>query len=133
MEIRQYFDYNEDEVLPLYHAVGWSNYYEHPEMLKNAYKNSLCILGAYENEKLIGVIRVVGDGYSIIFIQDILVHPNHQRKGIGTSLMKTILERYPRVYQIELATDDTEKTSAFYRFLGFCPLKEIGCCGFIKC
>lgn len=132
MEIRPCLHYLESEVLPLYQAVGWSNYYKHPDMLQKAWENSLCILGAYEKDKLIGIIRAVGDGYSILFIQDILVHPECQRRGIGTALMKAMLARYPDIYQVELATDDTEKTVNFYKSLGFTPLREMGCCGFMK-
>ena len=101
-------------------------------MLEKAYAGSLCTLAAYENEKLAGIIRCVGDGYSILFIQDILVYPEHQHKGIGTALIKAILEKYPHVYQMELATDNTEKTVSFYKSVGFRPLEDIGCCGFIK-
>ena len=132
MIIKPYSHYIESEILPLYKAVGWSNYYEHPEMIEKAYAGSLCILAAFEEEKLVGIIRAVGDGHSILFIQDILVYPEYQRKGIGTALMKTMLDRYAHVYQTELATDNTEKTIAFYKSLGFSPLHEIGCCGFLK-
>ena len=132
IKIKTYAHYKEDEIIPLYQAVGWSNYYEHPKMLENAYAGSLCVLGAYANKNLAGIIRAVGDGYSILFIQDILVYPQYQRKGIGTALMKALLERYAHVYQIELATDNSEKTIAFYKSLGFYPLHEIGCCGFLK-
>ena len=132
MVIKPYTQYCEAEILPLYKAVGWSNYWEHPEMLEKAYAGSLCTLAAYEGEKLLGIIRCVGDGYSILLIQDILVYPEHQRKGIGTGLMQAVLEKYPHVYQIELATDNTEKTVSFYKSLGFRPLQDIGCCGFIK-
>lgn len=132
MIIKPYSHYIEAEILPLYKAVGWSNYYEHPEMIEKAYAGSLCILAAFEEEKLVGIIRAVGDGHSILFIQDILVYPEYQRKGIGTALMKTMLDRYAHVYQTELATDNTEKTIAFYKSLGFSPLHEIGCCGFLK-
>ncbi|MGX7076836.1 GNAT family N-acetyltransferase [Globicatella sanguinis] len=34
------------------------------------------------------MIRVVRDGYSILFIQDILVLPEFQRQGIGSTLLK---------------------------------------------
>ena len=132
MFIKPYAHYVEAEILPLYKAVGWSNYYEHPEMIEKAYAGSLCILGAYEGEELVGIIRAVGDGYSILFIQDILVYPEYQRRGIGTALMNTLLEQYRNVYQIELATDNTAKTIAFYKSLGFHPLHEIGCCAFLK-
>lgn len=73
-----------------------------------------------------------GDGHSIVFIQDIIVHPEYQRRGIGTKLMRAMLEKYAHVYQIELATDNTEKTVAFYKSMGFRPMHEVGCCGFIK-
>ena len=132
MTIKPYTQYSESEILPLYKAVGWSNYYKHPEMLKKAYAGSLCTLAAYEDETLTGIIRCVGDGYSILFIQDILVYPEHQHKGIGTALMKAVLEKYPHTYQIELATDNTEKTISFYKSLGFRPMQDIGCCAFIK-
>ena len=132
MVIKPYVQYCEAEILPLYKEVGWSNYYAHPEMLEKAYAGSLCTLAAYEGEKLLGIIRCVGDGYSVLFIQDILVYPEHQRKGIGTALIRAVLEKYPHVYQMELATDNTEKTVSFYKSLGFRPLQDIGCCGFIK-
>ena len=132
MIIKPYFNYNEAEILPLYESVGWVFYCKHPDVVEKAYANSLCILAAYEDEKLVGLIRSVGDGHTILFIQDLLVHPDYQCKGIGTALMKALLDRYPHVYQIELATDNTEKTVAFYRSFGFHNLSDIGCCGFMK-
>ena len=50
-----------EEVLPLYEAVGWTNYTQKPEMLEAAYKNSLHIIGAFNDEgKLVGILRAVG-------------------------------------------------------------------------
>lgn len=132
MTIKEYTLYDAGEILPLYKSVGWTNYVRSPDMLEKAYRRSLLVLAAYEGESLAGVIRVVGDGCSIIFVQDVLVLPEYQRRGIGTALVRAVLERYSHVYQMELATDNTEKTSAFYRSLGFKPLEELGCRGFIK-
>ncbi len=132
MIVRPYSHYEEAEVLPLYKAVGWSAYYERPEMLKKAFAGSLCVLAAWEGDSLAGILRAVGDGHSVLFIQDILVHPGCQRRGIGTALMEAVLEKFAHVYQIQLSTDNTEKTIAFYKSLGFAPLPEIGCCGFMK-
>ena len=130
--IKEYETYNSEEILNLYASVGWTNYTDNPEMLKNAYANSLKILGAYENEKLIGIIRVVGDGYSIIYIQDILIYPEYQHKGVGTALMKTVLEMYQQVYQKTLLTDNTEKTIRFYKSTGFMLDSEVGCAAFFR-
>jgi len=128
--IKEYQTYNESEILSLYTSVGWTNYTNHPEMLKNAYANSLKTLGAYENEKLIGIIRVVGDGHSVVFIQDLLVYPEYQRQGIGTALLKQILQDYKHVYQKHLFTDNTEKTIQFYKSLGFTMDTDMDCRAF---
>lgn len=130
--IEEYKTYDEREILPLYENVGWTNYTKRPEMLKNAYEHSLCILAARDGGKLVGILRAVGDGYSVVFIQDILVDPSYQRKGIGTMLLKAALERYASVYQLELMTDDTEKTKAFYRSVGLADAAEFGCCAFVR-
>lgn len=133
MEIKEYKEYKEDEIKRLYTEVGWTAYTENMQILEQGYKNSLLVLAAYEKEELLGVIRVVGDGFTIIFVQDILVFPEKQRKGIGTALLKAVLAKYPDVRQIELVTDNTPKTVAFYKSLGFYELSEIGCCGFMRC
>ena len=133
MDIKEYKNYKETDILRLYNAVGWTAYTENPKVLEQGYKNSLLVLAAYENDELLGIIRVVGDGHTILFVQDILVFPDNQRKGVGTALLKAVLERYPEVRQIELVTDNTPKTIAFYKSLGFSEFSEIGCCGFMRC
>lgn len=132
MELKEYSLYHRDEILDLYESVGWTNYTARPEMLKVAYENSLLTLAAYEDKALVGIVRTVGDGASIVFIQDLLVRPEFQRKGIGTALMKAVLERYPAVYQMELMTDDTEKTAAFYQSIGFQRAESLGCRAFLR-
>ena len=133
MEIKEYKEYNEEEIARLYTAVGWTAYTDNIRVLREGYKNSMLVLAAYDREELLGIIRTVGDGATIVFVQDILVFPDKQRQGIGTALLKEILNRYPDVRQIELATDNTAKTMAFYKSMGFSEMSEIGCCGFMKC
>ena len=132
MVIREYKDYHEPEILNLYNAVGWTAYTEDPAALRRGYEHSLLVLAAWEGENLLGIIRAVGDGVTIVFIQDILVSPAHQRKGVGSALLQAVLDRYTGVRQIELVTDNTERTVAFYQSLGFRELAGIGCCGFMK-
>ena len=132
MELREYIYYNENEIMTLYSSVGWKAYTDHPDTLRKGFENSLLTLAAYEGNALLGLIRVVGDGQTIMFVQDLLVSPDHQRKGIGTALLKAVLERFSHVRQIQLVTDNTSKTVAFYKSLGFRELSEIGCCGFMK-
>ncbi len=132
MEIREYKIYNDTEILCLYESVGWTAYTDHPEALRSGFANSMLTLAAYEGDKLLGLIRTVGDGHTIVFVQDILVFPEHQHKGIGSALLQAILDKYSHVRQIELATDNTPKTIAFYKSKGFREMSEIGCCGFMR-
>ena len=131
MEIREYTQYKAEEVLPLYAAVGWTAYTRDPEAMARGFRNSLLVLGAYEGEKLLGLVRAVGDVGNIVFVQDILVYAEHQRRGIGRALMEAVLDRYAAVRQIQLTTDDTPRTLAFYRSLGFREYSELGCRGFL--
>ena len=133
MEIIEYKNYKEAEIRRLYSEVGWTAYTQNMPALERGFKNSLLVLAAYEDDRLLGIIRVVGDGSTIVFVQDILVFPGEQRKGVGTALLKAVLDRYPEVRQIEQTTDNTPKTVAFYKSLGFSEFSEIGCCGFMRC
>ena len=133
MEIREYTRYREDEILRLYDSVGWTAYTKDMEALRQGYEYSLLVLAAYEGDDLLGIVRAVGDGHTVVLIQDILVFPDRQRQGVGTALLRAVLDRFAHVRQIQLITDDTPKTIAFYRSMGLRQLSELGCCGFMKC
>ena len=132
MEIREYKDFNENEIRSLYDSVGWTAYTRDMPALEKGYRNSLLILAAYEGDQLAGIARAVGDGATIVFIQDILVKPDRQHQGIGTALLKAMLDRYANVRQIELTTDSRPETIAFYKSLGFSEFSQIGCSGFMR-
>lgn len=132
MEIRRYTTYHEAEVLSLYRSVGWTVYADNPAMVKAAFVGSLLVLGAFVQDELIGLIRAVGDGVSILYIQDVLVAPEHQRKGVGKKLLQAMLAQYPSIYQTVLMTDNIPERAAFYRACGFTAAADMGCCAFIR-
>ena len=118
-----------EDVLHLYQAVGWTNYTNQPQMLEQALSHSLVIYVALDGDAVVGLIRLVGDGFSSIFVQDLIVLPSYQRQGIGRSLMKEALEDYKDAYQVQLVTEQTEKNVGFYRSLGFEALSTYDCIG----
>ena len=120
-----------DDVLHLYQAVGWTNYTNQPQMLAQALTHSLAIYLARDGEKIVGLVRLIGDDFSLVFIQDLIVLPSYQRQGIGSALMKQALADYKDVYQVQLATEQTEKNLGFYRSLGFETLSSFQCTGMI--
>ena len=120
-----------DDVLHLYQAVGWTNYTNQTEMLEKSLAHSLAIYVARDGEEIVGLVRLVGDGFSSVFVQDLIVLPTYQRQGIGSDLMKEALGDYKNAYQVQLATEQTEKTLGFYRSLGFETLSTYDCTGMI--
>ena len=120
-----------NDVLHLYQAVDWTNYTNQPQMLEKALSHSLATYLARDGEKIVGLVRLVGDGFSSVFVQDLIVLPSYQRQGIGSNLMKEALADYKDAYQIQLATEQTEKNLGFYRSLGFETLSTYDCTGMI--
>lgn len=117
------FKYNtaidSSSLLALYTDAGWGAYTSQPDKLLQAIANSLLCIAAWDGEELVGLIRVVGDGHTIVYIQDILVLKSHKRRGIGKELMRQVLHRFAEVRQKVLLTDDNPETRGFYEALGF--------------
>ena len=132
MDIREYRTYDAQEILALYGSVGWTAYTDRPEALKAGFDRSLLCLAAYEGKELVALLRAVGDGQTVVLLQDILVHPARQRQGIGTKLVRAALERFRDVRQVQLVTDDRPETASFYESLGFRDLASMGCRGFMR-
>lgn len=114
-------------VLDLYDSVGWTGYTNRPDMLHLALEHSLFVLAAFDGNRLVGLLRAVGDGHSIVFIQDILVLPTYQRQGIGRHLLEQAVAHFPEIYQLHLLTDNTEKTRSFYEAIGFTAVDSLEC------
>ena len=120
-----------EDVFHLYQTVGWTNYTNQPQMLEQALSHSLAIYLALDGDAVVGLIRLVGDGFSSVLVQDLIVLPNYQHQGIGSALMKEPLEDFKEVYQVQLATEQTEKNMGFYRSMGFETLSTYNCTGMI--
>lgn len=120
-----------EDVLHLYQAAGWTNYTNQPQMLEQALSHSLVIYLALDGDAVVGLIRLVGDGFSSVLVQDLIVLPNYQCQGIGSALMKQALGDFKEAYQVQLATEQTEKNLGFYRSMGFETLSTYDCTGMI--
>lgn len=75
------------EYMELKLLVKWVNYDE--KISERALKQSKSIICAYDDNLLIGIVRLIGDGmYNMVV--DLIVHPKYQKKGIGTQLLKSV-------------------------------------------
>ncbi|HAT4125069.1 TPA: GNAT family N-acetyltransferase [Clostridium perfringens] len=123
---------NVEDILYLYNDVGWSSYTKDIDSLIKSIKNSLKVISVWDKDLLVGLIRVVGDGDSIIYIQDILILQKYQNRGIGKRLIEIILDKYKNVMQKVLLTDKEEKNILLYKKVGFSMAEEFGCVSFVK-
>lgn len=124
------FLYNETQIMKLYSQNNWTSYTSDSETLFDGFRNSLYIYAAYDGDELVGLIRVVGDGFTIIYIQDIIVLPTHQLLGIGKTLTTHVLEKYSDVRQIVLTTIQSESHRLFYESLGFVRYDQLDLVGY---
>jgi len=100
-------------------AVGWAAF--PVSALEAAYKQTLFFSCIYEGSELTACGRAVGDGYCYVYLQDIMVLPRVQRKGLGTIVVKDLLAQAMDLlgtagYCGLLAVNGTEN---FYQKFGF--------------
>ena len=105
----------------LYDAVGWGSYDE--KVSEKALANTMYSVSVYDDDKIIGYGRIIGDGICFLYIHDVMVAPKYQNKKIGSQIMSKLLEKvnqikienpYVRVYLG--ASKGKEK---FYERFGF--------------
>lgn len=120
------------DVLALYEAVGWSAYTRDPATLEAAIRGSHRVVTAREGARLVGLARTVSDGASICYLQDILVHPSAQGRGVGRLLLDRVLALYPDLRQFVLLTDDDEAQRALYRAAGLVRSDSTGLHAYLR-
>ena len=109
-------DIERAEVIALYRANGWSSA-EKPEKLIPALKNSDALVTARRHGKLVGIGNAISDGSLVVYYPHLLVHPDHQGKGIGRAMMNRLQQKYASFHQ-QMLTADAHAVE-FYRSLGF--------------
>ena len=119
---------NVEEFNLLNNDVGWGAYDEN--ITQKALNNTFYSVSVYDDNKIVGYGRIIGDTICFLYIQDIMVKPEYQGKKIGTMVMNKLLEKveeikkenpYLRVYVG--ASKDREK---FYEKFGFVKRIDAG-------
>ncbi|CEK30784.1 acetyltransferase [[Clostridium] sordellii] len=122
-----------EEIKDIYKEESWNAYLKDDEKLIRAFDNSLYIMGAFDNCKLVGFIRCVGDGEHILVVQDLIVEPKYQQRGIGTYLFKTIMQKYSNVRMFMVVTDlEDIVDNKFYKSFNLKKLEDMNMVGYIR-
>lgn len=113
-------DLDYEQVVDIFYSVKFLRYPEkrkiYKETIEKAFHNSQYVASAWDNNRLIGFLRVLTDGSIFAAIWNLIVAPGYQKKGIGQSLVKKCLDKYPSLCFFIIAD---KETSEFYQKLGF--------------
>ena len=92
--------------------------------MTKAIQGSSYVCAVWDKNILIALVRCISDDASIMYLQDVLVHPQYQQKGIGRILVQKSLDRYRHVRQKVLLTDNRPEQLRFYASLGYKSTNE---------
>ena len=112
------------EFIALRTAVGWGEL--NRDALARGLSGSLMCVCVRHGGKLVGFGRVVGDGCFVFYIQDMIVHPDHQRKGLGKAVMSRIMGYIETAggEDIYIGLMATKGKAGFYEQFGFMARPE---------
>lgn len=105
----------------LYDSVGWGAYNE--KISKKALDNTFYSISVYDDDKIIGYGRLIGDTICFIYVQDVMVLPEYQGQKIGTMIMKKLLEKVNEIKKensdVRVYLGASKNREKFYEKFGF--------------
>lgn len=122
-----YNDKNKDlpceQLEKLFISAGWSDSKSTHDnsWFKIPFTNSTLVVSAWENDNLVGVVRVISDTFGRSVIYDLVVLPEHQNKGIGKELVRQCIEHFPNS---EWLVQTESHIAGYYEKLGFKIYKD---------
>ena len=105
------------KIADLRESVGWNR-------MESCYSDSRMIsfyhIACYDGDRLIGYVDSTSNGLTDAYIQDLMVDPDYQSKGIGTELMKRIISglKEREIFMVSCIYG-TPDLSEFYKRFGF--------------
>ena len=105
----------------LYDAVGWGSYDE--IVSEKALANTMYSVSVYDDYKIIGYGRIIGDGICFLYIHDVMVIPKYQNKKVGSQIMNKLLEKVNQIKRenpyVRVYLGASKGKEKFYERFGF--------------
>lgn len=108
-----------DSILRLYTLAGWWRGDSDPGKAVEIIENSFLFAGAFADGELIGMARVISDGISDAYIQDVVVDPAYRKRGVGKTLVLTLAEELRKTGVDWIGLVAEPGTAEFYENMGF--------------
>ncbi|SKB77808.1 Acetyltransferase (GNAT) domain-containing protein [Lachnospiraceae bacterium] len=117
IEYKETKDFCPMDIKRLFLSVNWESG-KYPDKLVRAFNNSSHVISAWDENRLVGLVRAIDDGETIAFIHYLLVDPEYQGQHIGDELMKRLLAHFKNHLYVKIMPSDS-KTIPFYERFGF--------------
>jgi GNAT superfamily N-acetyltransferase len=126
VEIKLVDTWVEEEIITLYKSAGWWKESYDPSGIKKLIKGSFAFAVVIDSVtgKTIGTGRILSDGVSDAYLQDLVVLPQYRRKGIGKQLVEFLLDYCLSRGILWIALISEPGQDSFYLSLGFNPMKR---------
>jgi len=121
IEIKIIDTWNQDEIVYLYKTGGWWKEEYDPSGIKNLIKGSFAFAIAFDTKikKAVGMGRVLSDGVSDAYIQDLVILKEYRNLGIGREIVKFLINHCKKKGINWIALIAEPKQDGFYETLGF--------------
>lgn len=108
-----------EEYIQLRNSIGWKILQY--DKIEKGLDNSIYCVCVEDQGNIIGFGRIIGDGGTVFYIQDIMIAPSYQRQQIGTLIMRKLMD-----YINDNCVDDAiigliaiSELDKFYKKFGF--------------
>jgi ribosomal protein S18 acetylase RimI-like enzyme len=109
-------DIDPKQISDLRKSVGWNGMLD---SYKKSLLNSYFYICCFNNNELIGFLDVVSNGITDAYIQDVIVKPSFQGKGIGKKLMDMAIEKLTQDGVHTISVLFNESNIGFYKKFNF--------------
>jgi len=113
--------WDNNEIADLYRAGGWWKDEYDPSALGSLIGGSFLFAVAVDKKtgKAVGMGRVISDGVSDGYIQDLVVFPAYRKSGIGKEIISALVDRCVKAGVTWIALIAEPGSEQFYLPLGF--------------
>ncbi|MBM4403104.1 MAG: GNAT family N-acetyltransferase [Candidatus Cloacimonetes bacterium] len=111
-----------DKILDLYRQAGWWTEQDTPDSLdfiSRIISHTYCFAIALDGERIIGMGRIISDGVSDAYIQDVTVQQDYRRQGIGQQIIRTLVKHLKGNDITWIGLISEPGYQSFYENLGF--------------
>lgn len=103
----------------LYDSTGWGSLERSSSFYAEALEGSWVCCAAYEDGALVGFGRVISDGRLHAYVNEMIVRPGHQGRGLGREILRRLLAQCQAAGITDIQLFAARGKAGFYAAQGF--------------